>query len=278
MTVAAQRPAGWWRRLTRAAQRWRDDRQLTRHAIPDALWAATLVRYPFLACRPAADVAELRRLSSLFLARKEFTAVGLRLSDAMAVGVAAQACLPVLRFGLEPYDGFVGVVIHRDAVVAQREWVDDHGVVHQGSETLAGEAMERGPVMLSWRDVASGGRSARRGYNVVIHEFAHVFDLHYGLTADRAASGAALSWATGMAAEFQRFESELASDAKPFLDAYGGESPVEFFAVAAEAFFVNPTQIAEGNPALYDLLCSCFRQDPASDAEAAQRPAMRRAS
>ena len=37
-----------------------------------ACWQLTLARYPFLARRDAADLAELRRLSSLFLDSKEF--------------------------------------------------------------------------------------------------------------------------------------------------------------------------------------------------------------
>ena len=227
------------------------------------------MRYPFLARRPVADVAALRRLSALFLARKEFTAVGgLRLTDTMAVAVAAQACLPVLRFGLESYEDFVGIVLHPDAVVAQREWTDDIGIVHRGTETLTGEAMERGPVMLSWRDVASGGRSAHWGYNVVVHEFAHVFDLHHRLTGG-AKRGIRSDWRARLEVEYARFASALAAGEETLLDPYGGQSPAEFFAVAAEAFFVLPQALAESQPALYAVLQACFRQDPAADARSA---------
>jgi Mlc titration factor MtfA (ptsG expression regulator) len=66
-------------------------------------------------------------------------------------------------------------------VVARREQLDEHGVVHEYDEVLSGEALEGGPVMLSWRDVRSSGRSAAEGYNVVIHEFAHVLDMADGL-------------------------------------------------------------------------------------------------
>ena len=104
------------------------------------------------------------RLSSLFLDRKEFSgAHGLQVSDDMAVAIAAQACLPVLRLGLRPYDGFVGIVVHPDEVQVRREFVDDDGVVHEYDDVLAGEAMEGGPVMLSWRDVSEAGESAELG-------------------------------------------------------------------------------------------------------------------
>ena len=91
--------------LRRAWQARRERASLQRRAIPDDLWKRTLVRYPFLQRRDPADGAELRRLTSLFLDRKEFScAGGLRLTDAMAVAIAAQAALPVLTgtSGLRP--------------------------------------------------------------------------------------------------------------------------------------------------------------------------------
>ena len=43
----------------------------------------------------------------------------------MAVAIAAQACLPVLRLGLRRYDGFVGIVMQPDEVQVRREFVDE---------------------------------------------------------------------------------------------------------------------------------------------------------
>ena len=158
--------------------RWRDARTLRRRPIPQPLWQLTLVQFPFLARRSQADRTRLRELTTLFLASKEFTgANGLHVSDAMAVAIGAQACLPILRLGLPWYDRFVGIVVHPDEVVAQREVMDDDGVVHTYDEPLTGEAMEGGPLMLAWADVRDAGESAEIGYNVVIHEFAHVLDM-----------------------------------------------------------------------------------------------------
>ena len=85
-------------------------------------------------------------MATLFLAEKEFTgAGGLRVTDEMAVAVAVQACLPVLALGFDWLDGFVGVVVHEDAVLARREMEDDDGVVHCYDEELTGEAMQNGP-------------------------------------------------------------------------------------------------------------------------------------
>ena len=145
---------GWWRRR-------RDARMLVQRAIPEDLWRLTLSRFPFLVHRPVDDLQRLRDLSTLFLADKEFAGMqGLEVDDGMAVAIAAQACLPILRLGLSQYDAFKGIVVHPDVVVARREVMDEDGVVHHYDEELSGEAMEGGPVMLSWRDVADAGDSA----------------------------------------------------------------------------------------------------------------------
>jgi len=255
---------GWWKQLRQRGEQ----RAVERRAIPDALWQLTLARYPFLALRDAADLAELRRLSSLFLDRKEFTgAHGLNVSDDMAVAIAAQACLPVLRLGLQPYDGFVGIVVHSDEVWVKREFVDDDGVVHEFDDVLVGEAMEGGPVMLSWRDVSEAGESAQWGYNVVVHEFAHVLDMGDG-QADGipplATAEQRRRWQTVLIGDYEDFCTRVDAGEDTTLDPYGAESQEEFFAVASEAFFVTPQAMRDEHPALYALLADYYRQDPAA--------------
>ncbi len=79
-------------RLGRGWRSARDEAAARRRAIPDDLWKRTLVRYPFLQRRDAADAAELRRLTSLFLDRKEFDCTGgLKLSNVLAVSRSARA-------------------------------------------------------------------------------------------------------------------------------------------------------------------------------------------
>ena len=249
-------------------QRWHAKRTLARRAIPDALWALTLARFHFLSWRDADDVARLRDMTTLFLADKEFSgAHGLSVDDEMAVAIAAQACLPVLELGLAWYDGFKGVVVHADAVLAQREFVDDAGVVHEYEEELAGEAMHGGPVMLAWRDVADAGESADEGYNVVVHEFVHVLDMCDGDAdgvpplPDRAARA---TWLAVLTAEYDAFCERIDADEDTLLDPYGAQAPEEFFAVASEAFFVAPRDLRAEHPRLYALLRGFFKQDPAA--------------
>ncbi len=253
-----------------AALRARRERgAVARRPIPDDLWKRTLVRYPFLRRRDAADAAELRRLTSLFLDRKEFSAAGgLRLTDAMAVTIAAQAVLPVLRLGLARYDGFVGIVVHPDPMLVQREHEDEHGVVHAYEDVILGEAMPGGPMVLSWRDVRSAGRTASAGLNVVIHEFAHVLDL-----ADGAADGVPLlspalprvEWLDVLEPAYADFVHRVEAGQPTVMDPYGASGIDEFFAVASESFFIAAAALRAEQPALYGLLARFYRQDPAEE-------------
>ena len=265
----------WYRDrvIARFWQRWRrrgEQRALQRRAISDPLWQQTLTHLPFLADRSAQDLERLRRMASLFLDRKEFSgAGGFIVEDAVALSVAVQACLPVLELGLDQYDGFVGIVMHADAVVAEREVVDDVGVVHQYDEVLAGEAMEGGPLMLSWADVQGGDdREARTSaYNVVIHEFAHVLDMRDGEPDGvplLPSAHARKAWLAVLGPEYDRFCERVVCGYDTVLDAYAAEAPEEFFAVASEAFFVTPRELKEEQPAMYRLLATYYRQDPAA--------------
>ncbi len=256
--------------MLHALRRWRDRRTLTRRPIPDALWLATLARFPFLSHLDAQDGPLLREMSTLFLDRKEFNgAHGLLITDDMAVAIAAQACLPVLRLGLDWYDSFVGIVVHADEVVARREVMDEDGVVHHYDEPLSGEAMEGGPVTLSWQDVADAGNSAEWGYNVVIHEFAHVLDMR-----DGEANGmpplpsrqAQVKWQSVFEPSYQSFCAQVDAGENTLLDPYGAEAPSEFFAVACEAFFVAPLDLQAEHPQVYLQLQHFFQQDPAARA------------
>ena len=222
--------------------------------IPDRLWQQTLANYPFLAGRSEVDAQKLRALTGQFLAQKQFSgAHGLVVTDEMGVAIAAQACLLVLSLGLKLYNDFKGIVVHPGAMLARRSLVDAAGVHHVYNESLVGEAMQGGPVTLSWQDVAASSEHAARGYNVVIHEFAHKLDMH--LSAGGIPNGcpplpnrtAKAQWQSTMQAAYAAFKHQVVMAERfgappPWLDAYGATSPAEFFAVTTEAYFVNPRQ------------------------------------
>lgn len=250
-----------------------------RRPIPDTLWQQTLAACPFLASNSATELERLRELSALFLEDKEFHgAQGLTITDAMAVTIAAQACLPVLHFGpgarpLRWYDDFVGIVVHPDEVLARRQVVDGDGVVHEYDEPLAGEAMPEGPVMLSWQDVTAA--SSDTGYNVVIHEFVHKLDLRDGAAdgcpplppgfmGQPSARAARAHWLAILQAVYEDFreaviKAERFGAAPTWLDPYGAQAIDEFFAVASEAYFVNRCRFVQEFPALLPLLDAYYR-------------------
>ena len=237
--------------------------------VPDDLWHDVLAQFPFLAARPAPEVTRLRALAAQFLATKEFNgANGFVITDAVALAIAAQAVLPVLRLGLSWYDDFVGIVVHPGEVVARRTATDHDGVVHDYEEILSGEAMHHGPVMLSWADVASAhtGNGDGEPYNVVIHEFVHKIDMR-----DGAADGcpplpgpaARRHWKSVMGSEYEAFRecvvlAERFGGERTWLDPYGAESIDEFFAVACEAYFVNRPRFEAQFPRLATLFDSFF--------------------
>jgi len=261
-------PPAWWRAPLARLDAWREQRALARRAIPDDLWELTLQRLPFLARLDEAERGELRRLCSLFLDRKQFHgAGGLEVSDDMALLIAAQACLPVLKLGLHLYDGFVGIVVHPDEVVAQRSVMDEDGIVHEYEENLTGEAMSGGPLMLAWADVQDAAEAADWAYNVVIHEFAHVIDMAAGATdgvpplPDAAARE---HWIEVLDTAYEDFCDLVDSGADTVVDPYGAQAVEEFFAVAVEAFFVAAVPFKRESPAVYELLAGYFRQDPAA--------------
>ncbi len=241
-------------------------RRPARRAVPDTLWQATLAAYPFLQS-PNVDGAALRDFAERFLASKQFHgAGGFSITDEVAIAIAAQAVLPVLHLGLHWYDDFVGIVVHPDEVVARRTVQDDDGIVHHYDEVLAGEAMEGGPVMLSWRDVAEAGASAHEGYNVVVHEFIHKIDMRDGAAdgcpplPSRAARDA---WLAALQSEYDAFREKVViadrfGGEETWLDPYGAEAIDEFFAVACEAYFVNRPRFEREFPALVPLFDGFF--------------------
>lgn len=259
-------------RLTQAQQwlppGWRSRAAILEHRrIPDTLWQNTLALYPFLQWRDALQQHRLRELSTLFLAHKQFVpAGGLALTDDIAVAIAAQACLPALRLGLACYDGLGDIVIHPDQVVAQREVMDEAGVVHHYDEVLAGEAMPGGPIMLSWQDVQQA-QDTSLGYNVVVHEFVHALDMLNGEVDGIPPLPPDIStheWTDTLWQAFDHHSETLARGHDTWLDPYALDAGlVEFFPVVVESFFVAPQRLQAAHPAVYGLLMRYFQDDPA---------------
>ncbi len=268
-------------------------RRIAKHWPSDAQWQRLRAHYPVLPAHP-----RLRELTALLLHHKEFSTVEpLVFRDDMALAIAAQAALVLLGMSLRDeavspsrayqvvklYEGSKGIVLHPAGMLASRKTTDGAGVEHHWREAISGEAMEGGPLTLSWQDVAETPRLSAQGHNLVIHEFAHVLDMKNG-NANGVPLLPAGFWATGMGgsglnsnaksayghwqrtmqSEYDAFCERLSMAERfgadmPWLDAYAATAPEEFFAVTAEAYFSNPKALATECPSLIDLYDAYFQ-------------------
>lgn len=252
-------------------QRWFGrDAQDAPVAIPDALWATVTADLPWLDHLPDTGRARLRELAGAFLERKQFHgAAGLVLTDAIMLSIAVQACLPILRAGIDAYRHWVGIVVYPGDFRVHREILDEDGVVHAGQTDLLGEAWQGGPVIVSWQPT-----TIAEGVNVVIHEFAHTLDMANGdadgfppLPADMDRH----AWADAFGAAYADLCDRVDHDEPTALDPYASEQPGEFFAVASEVFFERPLDLRAAYPAVYAQLKLLFGVDPAVRAGAGSR-------
>ena len=256
--------------LIEKLRRWRRTRILARTRFDDALWSATLERYPFTRALDEDERRRLREIVALFLHEKALQgAGGMELDDAARLSIAVQACILVLNLGLESYRGWVEIIVYPDEFVAEYDYVDEAGVSHNVHEPMTGESWLRGPVILSWADAEEAGRG--NAYNVVIHEFAHKLDMLNGdangfppLHADMARE----AWADAFNTAYADFCRRVDDWEEMPLDEYAAETPAEFFAVMSEAFFECPHVVRAEYPAVYAQLAQFYRQDPC-----ARRPA-----
>jgi tetratricopeptide (TPR) repeat protein len=131
-------------------------------------------------------------------------------------------------------------------------------------EVRMGEAAHDGPVALSWWHSQWAGRRLGKA-NVVLHEFAHKMaelgDPDLGMP-PFVSSADAKKWKKVMVAARRRLDEDDMEGKDTLLDPYGAESLPEFFAVATETFFLQPAELRADMPAVYNLLSSCYRQDP----------------
>jgi hypothetical protein len=207
----------------------------------------------------------LTELVQIFLDEKTFEGCGgLVLTEEIRVSIAAQACL--LLVGLDPDAPFPGLDVlriyphgyhaHATGPLGDlRVPLDSHRLGESG----------RGYIVLSWRAVEQGLADPHDGHNVVLHELAHQLD-----TEDGAADGAPVlpralygPWARVLGASYAELAEDIARGRPTVLDSYGATDPAEFFAVATESFFEEPVRLRDDDRALYDMLRTYYRQDPA---------------
>jgi len=191
---------------------------------------------------------------------------GFELTDDHRVLISAQASMLLLGLDLDEYPQLTSVIVHPSTVRLYGDHATGGGLRSSGTQTLAGQAHYRGPVVLSWQAVRRGARFPAGGQNVVYHEFAHQLDMLDGITDGTPPLGdeaARERWVEVCTAAYDT----VRAAGSPVLRAYAGTNPAEFFAVATEVFFNRPLDVREHEPALYGELQAFYRQDPAARLE-----------
>lgn len=235
--------------------------------IDDDAWADLRAHSPLLRTFLDDDAARLRERADAFLRTKGIDAAGgAVVGDRERQLVACLAAIPILGLGIDWYDGWYSVIVYPDEFLARQEFADDAGVVHDAERELIGESWDRGPLILSLRDVLEGASGDLVG-NVVIHECAHKLDqlngsvngfppLHRGMVL--------AAWTAAWQQAYDDLVRRVDSGEDTVIDPYAVEEPGEFFAVLSEYFFTEALVVRDEYPAVYEQLRLFYRQDPAA--------------
>ena len=127
---------------------------------------------------------------------------------------------------------------------------------------LAGQAHPWGTVILSIPALRESFADPDDGYHVGIHEFAHLLGwdkAQFSGIPPGLAAGRSREWV-----ELAEREMDRLRRGKSVIDDYGASDPVEFLAVAVEAFFESALALRHRHREVYAILAEYFRQDPAA--------------
>ena len=244
-------------------------RQLLAEPFPPA-WDAILADNVAIAGRlDRAMGKRLRDLVQVFVAEKRWEGLGgLAITDEVRVTIAAQACVLLLGRDHALYEDVESLLVYPTTVVApprQRGFFESNpGPVDEAGSALLGQAFLRGPVILAWDQVVTGGRERGRG-NVVFHELAHKIDMLDGEidgTPPLDGTAARRAWAAVCEKEFLELRARVEAGKPSFLDDYGATNEAEFFAVVTEAYFTRPDLLRRHEPALHALFRDFYRFEP----------------
>ncbi|MEO8440804.1 MAG: M90 family metallopeptidase [Spartobacteria bacterium] len=244
-------------------------RRLRNEPVPDG-WSAIISRnLPFFNRLPPDDQRELLGHVQVFLQEKRFEGcAGLQVTEEMRVTIATQACLLLLHRKTDYFPRLTTILVYPSGfVVHEPRHVDGH-IWEEGHEGRLGETgSSMGSLVLAWDAAKFGGTDPSDGKNLVLHEFAHQLDFEDQVADGRPAlssRGEVASWAEVMKMEFAALRAADETGISTLLDTYGATNPVEFFAVATEAFFERPQAMSQQHPRLYGEMRHFFRQDPAA--------------
>lgn len=210
----------------------------------------------------------LRNRITIFVDEKLFEGCGgLTMTEQKKVIISAYACVLLLGEPADYYADLQSILVYPDDYSAPVHEEDESGIVTTGTETRKGEFWNVGSIVLSWKDLKENIYEGSNRRNIVFHEFAHHLDEQYGLTAGVDESGRVNrddEWSETLAKTYRTLQKMSHRGAVGVLDPYGAEHPAELFAVATEAFFLNPAKLQKEYPNLYKGFISFYNINPAS--------------
>lgn len=203
----------------------------------------------------------------IFAAEKRITGIEVEVTDELRLLVAASAVTLSIGWPEYEWDQLTEVLLYPD------DFDRDYAF---GGDELSGQTHPEGTVILSAPSLEESFEYPDDAFHVGIHEFAHLLDLdqsHFGGIPAGLVGASAREWTLVAEREMERLRNEgepgkrrrrRRPDSHSAFDPYGEEDPVEFLAVAVEAFFEIPQRVRRQHADVYRLLSSYFGQDPAA--------------
>ena len=208
------------------------------------MWREALETLSFVAIYTDAELARLRELAVMFLSEKSIVGGGnFEVTPLMRVVIAIRLACSSCNLDPRYLDGWENVIVYPDEFVTDLEFEDDAGVVHRRRESLAGEAVLGGPVVLSWPDVQAGADWDSAGMNLVIHEFAHKLDMRSGDANGCPPLPAEMpprSWQKAMSAAFEHFRARVEKGEETAIDPYACGKPGRVLCRTVRGFLRRP--------------------------------------
>lgn len=224
---------------------------------------------------PAKYKEQLHKYIKIFMAEKEFIGKdGIEINEEIKLTIACQACLLLIdhnpnflhppKSNYFPYLKYI--YIYPDRIQKPLTKQSSQANLLLGQSSVGYKSGKDGNIIFSWMDVKLESKSSQSDSNVVLHEFSHQLDQEFGNatgTPRLRNLDETLTWQSIFKIEYEKLCLSAKKQEPTIIDKYGIANPVEFFAVATEAFFLKGKLMAIYHPLLYEQLRLYYHLDPA---------------
>jgi MtfA peptidase len=232
-------------------RRYHRRRLLVKESFPQAWREILEVESSHYRMLDSKDQHRFEQLVQAFLAEQAITGVEpVVVTDRLRLMVAAGAVTLVFHRPAWEYRNLREILIYSGAF-------DLDSFKISARKPILGLVGWQSPVILSQPHLEAGFNNPREGSNLVIHEFAHVIDLH-----DVGSSEHPLH--LSLPHKLVKQEISRIHRGDSILGDYAATNEAEFFAVSTEVFFTQPVPLKRRHPELYTYLCRLYDFDPAA--------------